>query len=108
MLERDIEKYLVAQCKKHNILCEKFTSPQRRSVPDRILTYSSRVVFLELKATGAKPTENQAEDHKRRAYHGASVYWTDSRVGVDIIIQHLLFGYLVPVGRGYKVVHDGD
>lgn len=108
MLEKVIEKYLVDQCKRYGILCEKFTSVQRRSVPDRILTYVGRVVFLELKAPGAKPTENQAEDHKRRAYHGVDVCWTDSKAGVDTVVQRMLTYRTISVCSGYKVVPDGD
>jgi len=87
MLERDIEKHLTVRCKKEGILCEKFTSPQRRSVPDRILTYKGIICFLELKATGKKPTEAQERDHIRRKAHGAFVLWTDSIEGVDSIID---------------------
>lgn len=86
-LERDIEKYLVARCKELGILCEKFTSPQRRSVPDRILTYDGIILFLELKATGKKPSAAQNRDHANREAHGARVRWVDSKDGVDRVLR---------------------
>lgn len=108
MLERDIEAHLVKVCKKYNILCEKFTSPQRRSVPDRVLTHDSEVIFLELKATGKKPTEAQYRDHYRRAEAGATVCWTDSTDGVDVVVQHMLYGCSMPRDITRKVLPLGD
>lgn len=86
MLERDIEAYLVKRCKEIGALCDKFVSPQRRSVPDRLITFGGRVLFVELKATGKKPTEAQVRDHERRRAAGAEVVWTDSVEGIDTII----------------------
>jgi hypothetical protein len=89
MLERDIEAYLVKRCKEIGALCDKFTSPQRRSVPDRLITFSGRVLFVELKATGKKPTEAQVRDHERRRAAGAEVVWLDSTKAVDNVIKAL-------------------
>ena len=86
MLERDIEAYLVKRCKEIGALCDKFTSPQRRSVPDRLITFGGRVLFIELKATGKKPTEAQVRDHERRRAAGAEVVWLDSTKAVDEVI----------------------
>jgi hypothetical protein len=86
MLERDIEAYLVKRCKEIGALVDKFTSPQRRSVPDRLITFGGRVLFVELKATGKKPTEAQVRDHERRRAAGAEVVWLDSKEGVDTVI----------------------
>lgn len=90
MLERDIEAYLVKRCKEIGALCDKFTSPQRRSVPDRLVTFNGRVLFVELKATGKKPTEAQVRDHERRRAAGAEVVWLDSRFAAEGLIQSLL------------------
>lgn len=95
MLERDIEAYLVKRCKEIGALCCKFTSPQRRAVPDRLITFGGRVLFVELKATGKKPTEAQMRDHERRRAAGAEVVWLDSKEGVDRVVLHL--GWLTEV-----------
>lgn len=67
MLEKTIEAALVRRVTKLGGLCEKFTSPGRRSVPDRIVTLpGGRIVFVEVKAPGKGPTELQERDHERR------------------------------------------
>lgn len=103
MLERDIEAYLVKRCKEIGALCDKFTSPQRRSVPDRLVTFGGRVLFVELKATGARPTPAQVRDHDRRRAAGAEVAWLDSVEGVDVVIDALTLGRRIPVDEDLKV-----
>ena len=103
MLERDIEAYLVKRCKEIGALCDKFTSPQRRSVPDRVITFSGRVLFVELKATRKEPTEAQYRDHDRRREVGAEVVWTDSTKGVDSLLHSLQHGQKVPVFSNWQV-----
>lgn len=104
MLERDIEAYLVKRCKEIGALCDKFTSPQRRAVPDRLITFGGRVLFVELKATGKKPTEAQVRDHGRRRAAGAEVVWLDSVVGVDELIDDLQWGGDLGLDAEFKVV----
>lgn len=103
MLERDIEAYLVKRCKEIGALCDKFTSPQRRSVPDRLITFSGRVLFVELKATGKKPTEAQVRDHGRRRAAGAEVVWLDSVSGADAVIGDLLGRSKMSIEEDFKV-----
>jgi hypothetical protein len=104
MLERDIEAYLVKRCKEIGALCCKFTSPQRRSVPDRLITFGGRVLFVELKATGKKPTEAQVRDHERRRAAGAEVVWLDSLVGVNHLTYDLQVQQRIGVDEEFKVI----
>ena len=79
MLEKDIESALCARVKSLGGLCEKFVSPGRRSVPDRIVTLPGGViVFVEVKAPGKKPTDLQERDHARRKALGCRVVVIDS------------------------------
>lgn len=79
MLEKDIESALCARVKSLGGLCEKFISPGRRSVPDRIVTLPGGViVFVEVKAPGKKPTDLQERDHARRKALGCRVVVIDS------------------------------
>jgi hypothetical protein len=79
MLERDIEQALVKRVKELGGMAEKFVSPTRRAVPDRIVTLpGGRVIFVELKAPGKKPTDLQARDHERRRALGCDVRVIDS------------------------------
>lgn len=104
MLERDIEAYLVKRCKEIGALVDKFTSPQRRSVPDRMITFSGRVLFVELKATGKEPTEAQVRDHDRRRAAGAEVVWLDSQVAVNHLTHDLQVQRVIGVDEEFKVV----
>ena len=80
MLERDVEAALVARVKALGGLCEKFTSPSARSVPDRIVSLpGGRVVFVEVKAPGKKPTALQERDHARRKALGMRVLVIDTK-----------------------------
>ena len=79
MLEKDIENALVRKVKKLGGMCEKFTSPGRRSVPDRIITLpNGKIVFVEVKNTGKKPTDLQLRDHERRRALGCDVRVIDN------------------------------
>ena len=84
MLERDIEKALVKRVKALGGLCEKFTSPNRRSVPDRIVTLpGGKIIFVELKAPGKKPTESQLKDHRKRRGLGCDVRVINNKEDAD-------------------------
>ena len=79
MLEKDIEKALVKKVESIGGKAEKFTSPNRRSVPDRLVTLpEGRIIFVELKATGKKPSKAQLRDHLRRRILGCDIRVIDS------------------------------
>ena len=99
ILEKTIEAYLVRQVAKIGGVAEKFTSPNRRSVPDRIVWFPmydqtgrqlsrdfGHVILVELKAPGKKPTEAQERDHKKRRAMGFRVEVIDTKEGVDEFI----------------------
>ena len=86
MLERDIENALARRVKSLGGTCEKFTSPGRRSVPDRLITMpGGKIIFIELKAPGKKPTELQARDHARRRALGCDVRVIDNKGDANAI-----------------------
>ena len=79
VLEKHIEQALVRRVMELNGTCEKFTSPGRRSVPDRIVTLpGGKIIFVECKAPGKKPTITQQFDHERRRLLGCDVRVIDS------------------------------
>lgn len=85
MLEKTIEAALVKRVKALGGMCEKFTSPSKRSVPDRLVTLpGGRVIFVELKAPGKKPTAKQEFDHQRRRDLGCDVRVIDDMGQVDV------------------------
>jgi hypothetical protein len=89
-LERDIERALINRVKMLGGLCEKFTSPGRANVPDRIVTlHDGEVFFVELKAPGKKPTKAQLRDHEKRRELGCDVRVIDSMEAVDAFPKEL-------------------
>jgi hypothetical protein len=116
--ESAIEEYLVKRTKSRGEIAYKFTSPQRRSVPDRlvlgdadqmaaeldVLLYKAGVMpqltleklreitvqvvergvcFVELKATGQKPTELQEREHEKLRARGFTVRVIDNKEVID-------------------------
>jgi hypothetical protein len=96
--ESDIEEYLVKQCAKHGAVAEKFKSPQKSHVPDRIVLWPDRphglaaeITFVECKRPGEKPTKMQARDHERRRALGFRVDVIDTYDGVDGYIRNMTY-----------------
>jgi hypothetical protein len=96
--EYDVEEYLIKQCAKHGAVAEKFNSPQKSHVPDRLVMWPDRprglaaeITFVECKAPGKKPTVMQARDHDRRRELGFRVDVIDSYEGVDGYIRNMLY-----------------
>ena len=80
MLECEVENTLVKRVKQLGGTCEKFTTPGRRSVPDRLVTLpGNKIIFVELKAPGEKPTKKQLRDHQRRRALGCDVRVIDNK-----------------------------
>ena len=78
-LERDIEKRVCDFAKKLGMLVFKFTSPSRRSVPDRLfITPVGVVFFVEFKRKGQKPTPAQAVEIDKIRAKGVSVFVIDN------------------------------
>ena len=78
-IEKDVESALVRRVNALGGLCEKFVSPGRRSVPDRVVTLpGGQIVFVELKRPGGKPTAKQQADHRRRLALGCDVRVIDT------------------------------
>lgn len=82
-LEKDIEKKVCDYAKSLGILCYKFTSPARRSVPDRlfIMPASKGVFFIEFKRKGGKPTDAQLVEIEKIRKQGIGVSIADSLHG---------------------------
>ncbi len=78
MLESLIEKKVVAYCKTRGLLTYKFTSPNNRGVPDRVIMGDGLLLFMELKQLGKKPTPLQQYEHQRITKAGQIVVTADS------------------------------
>ncbi len=88
MRERDIEIYLRKRVKAAGGIAYKWTSPGNAGVPDRIVILPfNRVHFVELKASGGKPTPLQLAQHRELKARGCDVRVIDSKEGVDAFLQ---------------------
>ncbi|ADZ41829.1 TPA: VRR-NUC domain-containing protein [Yersinia enterocolitica] len=78
--EDSIEDHLVKEVKKVGGIAYKFISPGRRSVPDRlVLLPGGKVIFVECKAPGEKPTAAQLREHEKLRALGFTVRVLDSK-----------------------------
>jgi hypothetical protein len=90
--ERDVELHLVHKVRAAGGLAYKFVSPGHRGVPDRIvLMPDGKVWFVELKAPGKKPTEQQLRVHAKFACLGQVVVVLDDYESVDDWVRGLCF-----------------
>lgn len=99
MRENKIEAHGVRVFKAAGQMFLKFTSPARRSVPDRLrlgpippehrALVARYVSFVELKATGEKPTEAQEREHARLRALGFDVRVFDTTAGLDAYVKEL-------------------
>lgn len=88
MREKDIEKYLIDKIKNAGGRAYKFISPGNAGVPDRlVLLPGGKIIFVELKAPGKKPTSLQLAQHRRIQNLGFKVLVIDSKQAADDLIN---------------------
>jgi hypothetical protein len=87
ILERDLERYFAAQCKKHGLLTLKLHVRFARGWPDRIVAIENgEVLWVELKRPGGKLSALQAKLHENLYKIGHKVYVLDSKEGIDRVL----------------------
>lgn len=91
-LESAIEHRVCDYAKSLRVLSYKFTSPARRSVPDRLfIVPGGRMFFIEFKRKGQSPTAAQAVEIARIRNQGGAVYVVDNvEQGKKVIDLELL------------------
>lgn len=90
MQESSLEKRFKLEIEKHGAKAWKFTSPNKRGVPDRlILIPGGQAVFAELKAPGnpLKPLQRKRAEELRSL--GFKVYKIDSVEDIEGFIQEV-------------------
>ena len=94
MLEKEIEAYLVRRVKEMGGIAYKFVSPQRRSVPDRVIVIKDvPIFFVELKSSVGKLTEGQEREIARLRELGKLIFVCNSREQVDKILNDITWVY---------------
>lgn len=69
MTESTIERAVCAYAKNKGCIVMKLSGQNQRGQPDRIFLYQGRVLFVEFKAPGKRPTALQARWLDRLAHH---------------------------------------
>lgn len=88
MLERQIETATTQAAKHVGGKALKWVSPGNPGVPDRIVILpGGRVIFVECKAPGKKPTALQAKVHAQLRALGCDVRVIDSLEGAHAIAE---------------------
>jgi len=78
MTEAQLERKVVEFCHEYKLLTYKFSSPAHRGVPDRVILYHGRALFLELKRPGKKPTKLQERELGQLRASGCAADWADN------------------------------
>ena len=90
MLEKDVEKRLVRGVKKRGGIAYKFTSPNRRNVPDRIVVMPhAEIMFVELKTEKGKLTSGQEREIARLRDLGCDVWVLYGPDAVDKFLHYI-------------------
>jgi hypothetical protein len=88
MRESKIEKHLAMRVKEAGGLCWKFSSPNLRGVPDRVVILTlGRLCWVELKAPGKLPNVLQLRRHADLRARGHRVVVLDSIEAVDAFVE---------------------
>lgn len=77
-LEKTIESQVCKYAQTRGWATYKFTSPGRRSVPDRLFLHNRRAIFVEFKRHGKRPTPSQLREHEFIRWLGFEVVVIDS------------------------------
>ena len=77
MLEKTLEKKCCEYARKAGVLVYKFTSPSCAGVPDRFFARDGKVMFIEFKQKGKKPTTLQLHRIEEMKRHGLKVFVVD-------------------------------
>lgn len=90
MMESSIEKKVCEFAKRHGVLSVKLAGPNDRGKPDRMFLYNGRVVFIEFKAPGKKPTPLQERWIDTLRALGFSANYVDNAGDGIILVRELI------------------
>ena len=91
-LEKVLERRLGQYCKDHGIIYVKGKATGQKGFPDRMLIRSGKVLFLELKRKGCKPSPLQKHWQNKLWCEGMEAEWTDNYDDAVRIIEEVFGG----------------
>lgn len=86
--EKDIESCLREKIRELGGKAYKWVSPGNAGVPDRIVCLRGKMIPVELKAPGRKPTELQLKKHAELRKLGIEVHVIDTKKKVDEFLKY--------------------
>lgn len=90
MREKEIEKLFIQKVREYGGRAYKFVSPGNSGVPDRLVVLpDGRIGFVELKAPGRKPSQEQVFQLKRLEDLGCYVTVIDKPDMIDQVIREI-------------------
>ena len=78
MRESALEAAIVRYAKRTGWYTLKLTSPGKRGVPDRVFMRTGKVLFMEIKAPGRRPTVLQEKVLRELRAAGQRATWCDN------------------------------
>lgn len=88
--EKAIEAYLNKRCKENGLLCLKYSNANVTGYPDRLVCcINGKVIWVELKSKGKKPTKLQEIRHQELRDLGHEVWVVSSKPEVDELIGYI-------------------
>jgi len=87
--EAKIEQAIRRYAERRGVLCYKFSSPAHRGVPDRMFVANGKVLFLEIKAPGNRPTKLQSRELQKLTDAGVMATWVDNLTSAMTLIDKL-------------------
>lgn len=88
--EKAIEHFFVAQMRLLGVPCIKQFNPYEAGWPDRLIALpDGRVIWVEFKSTGEKPTKLQEYRHSTLAALGHTVYVIATRADAESLIVYI-------------------
>ena len=86
--EITVEDYGTREFERAGGTHEKFKTPGRRNVPDRLCSLLwNEAFFIEYKKPKKRPRIGQLRDHARRRARGFKVFVVDSKAQVDMLVK---------------------
>ena len=83
------ETHLKKEVERLGGVSRKWVSPGRTGVPDQIIIFNGKVVFVEVKTTDGIRSSDQAREHERLTQAGASVITVYGKKEVNSFIEFL-------------------
>ena len=82
----EIERHLKKKCTEKGWSYQRFSGPKKKGVPDCVITApGGTVLYVEVKASGEKPTPLQRND-SLSVSHGIHVFVVTSKENIDVLL----------------------